>query len=53
MPMGMPYPKGGMSMSKMMGVESKKDNMPMKAEKADMKKGSKKMPAFMMKGKKK
>jgi hypothetical protein len=53
MPMGMPYPKGKMSMSKMMGVESVKDKMPMKAEKADMKKGAKKMPAFMMKGKKK
>jgi hypothetical protein len=36
MPMGMPYPKGKMSMSKMMGVESAKDKMPMKAEKADM-----------------
>lgn len=53
MPMGMPYPKGKMSMSKMMGVESAKDKMPVKAEKADMKKGGKKMPDFMMKGKKK
>jgi len=53
MPMGMPYPKGKMSMSKMMGVESTKDKMPMKSEKADMKKDAKKMPAFMMKGKKK
>ena len=54
MPMGMPYPKGAMTMSKMMGIESKKDAMPQKNAK-NMKpasKNGKKMSAkMMMKGK--
>ena len=37
MPMGMPYPKGKMSMSKMMGVESKEHKAPMKSTSAVMK----------------
>lgn len=35
--MGMPYPKGKMSMSKMMGVESKEHKAPMKSTSAVMK----------------
>jgi len=37
MPMGMPYPKGKMSMSKIMGVESKEHKAPMKSTSAVMK----------------
>lgn len=37
MPMGMPYPKGAMTMSKMMGVESKEHKAPMKSTSAVMK----------------
>ena len=37
MPMGMPYPKGKMSMSKMMGIESKEHKAPMKSTSAVMK----------------
>ena len=37
MPMGIPYPKGKMSMSKMMGVESKEHKAPMKSTSAVMK----------------
>lgn len=54
MPMGMPYPKGSMSMSKMMGVESKKDVSPQKSGKSmkSAPKSGKKMSAkMMMKGK--
>lgn len=35
--MGMPYPKGKMSMSKIMGVESKEHKAPMKSTSAVMK----------------
>lgn len=54
MPMGMPYPKDAMTMSKMMGVESKKDAMPQKNAKSmkPASKNGKKMSAkMMMKGK--
>ena len=54
MPMGMPYPKGEMSMSKMMGVESKKDAMPAKKAKSmkpSSKNGKKMTAKMMMKGK--
>ena len=37
MPMGMPYPKGAMTMSKMMGVESGEHKKPMKSTSAVMK----------------
>jgi len=37
MPMGMPYPKGKMSMSKIMGVETKEHKAPMKSTSAVMK----------------
>ena len=37
MPMGMPYPKGKMSMSKIMGVETKEHKAPMKSMSAVMK----------------
>ena len=56
MPMGMPYPKGKMSMSKMMGIESKEHKAPMKSTSAVMKAETKeygKRPASkeaMMKG---
>lgn len=35
--MGMPYPKGKMSMSKIMGVETKEHKAPMKSTSAVMK----------------
>ena len=54
--MGMPYPKGKMSMSKIMGVESKEHKAPMKSTSAVMKAETKeygKRPssvAYMVKG---